>query len=72
MYRHLASLMDDLEVESAITRDVVNEARIANGFRDHDVARAAISRLRIRIADMAGLWTQIMHEFDTLGVRPAA
>lgn len=65
----LAMLMEDLEFQSAIVRDVTNECRISNGLGDLHGAQSAMSLLRHRVSDIQALWSHIMREYESLGVR---
>lgn len=66
--RNLALMMEDLEFQAAIVRDVTNESRIANAFGDLQTAYAAMSLLQHRVTDVQALWEVIMREYDSLGI----
>lgn len=66
----LSVLMEDLEMQAAIVRDVTNGCRIANGLGDLQAGRDTMARLQRRVAEVIRLWERVMEEYDALGVAP--
>jgi len=70
MVSELSGLMEDLEMQAAIVRDVTNGCRIANGLGDLQAGRDTMARLQRRVAQVNSLWERIMAEYEALGVAP--